>query len=265
MGLFDRFRQSTTSPAPADLSALLQRAAADPAQRENFYRALLTSPLYVLVETSANSPTAGPPFQTADGTSAYLRLLTFAGKSVLPAFTSEKALARYVQIDTPFISAPGRDILALTPAGATVRLNPGSPVDKTLLPDELAALLNGTLFTAQLRTQSLGEADLVVRAPKDYPADLAAALFVGLSPLPAVKSARIAEIEQPGSEGQAPQVGLLIVIDLIGELAAIAPALDALSHAIPDRSHSLDFVKFDPRDPLLAKIAADMPPVFSRA
>ena len=157
-----------------DLERSLVAATTDPAARPQFYRDLAASVLFVIHD--------GPPVENQ----LSVRNLEFNGESYLPVFSSLPRLQAMIQEETGYVSMNALDLMKVT-RGARLVLNPGSEYGKAFLPEEVEAILDGTIDAPALLAQ-----------PANYPTELVEALRRVFAKHPGVRKAYLAHFSNPG-------------------------------------------------------------------
>lgn len=216
-------------PLENHLEQLLAAAAQDPGQRPAFYRALLESDLYVL----------GTAHETAGGdTQLELRVLEAEGRRVIPIFSSEARIQEFVQREETYLQMNGRALLGtVTGSGTGLVLNPGAAYGKEFTPEEIAALLDGSLFRrGEEREVKAGEQVLLAQ-PARYPHELVRALRSFLAGQPAVRAAYLAQMHRP-TLGDSPH----LVIGIDGDLAAIAGEIGLVAREVLGEGEIVDLI-----------------------
>jgi hypothetical protein len=217
------------------LAAATDRASGEP----GFYRAILESPLWLVDEDPP--PGAAGPRTLQPGTQLRLRHVEVEGQSYVPVFSALSRLHGFFGGDVAAFSVPGREILAIVRA-AHVVLNPGADYGKYLVPDEIGALLDGSIF-APVRTHVVdAPRDVLLAQPAEYPHHLIGALKPVFAARKDVRAAYLAHYHDPARDAR-PHT--LIGIDVQGDwdalMRAAAAALDPVSR--PDEV--VDFVPID--------------------
>ena len=166
------------------LEIALQKAVEDPAARPLFFRELLESK--VLIIPAGEAP-AIVKDTIVEGTKITLAQVAFEGKPALPFFTSEQRLPG----NTKCLLLGARAFFEMT-RGATLVMNPGSAYGKGFSPEEVAKLLDGSLFQPQERYVTKRATQVLLGPPSDYPKELASALARLYRMLPQVNRAWLA-------------------------------------------------------------------------
>jgi hypothetical protein len=175
------------------LETALELAAAEPANRPEFYRLLLESTIFVLGSTGQLGEGEGPVTLEA-GTELEIHHWEKAdGSKLFPFFTSLNALQLAIKGDARYIALPARTFLEMT-RGAQLVLNPASAFGKEFTPQEVDALLAEGVN--QLPEQRVVQTATTVQLgqPANYPHAMVASLTKLFSAHPNVRAAYLALI-----------------------------------------------------------------------
>lgn len=156
-----------------ELEQLLMRASEDPAARPAFYRALVAADLFVIDNNPA--PSAPVDGVLEPGSMLSLSVLEIEGVPHVLLFSALERIAQVVGEEVKYVRMNGRDLLELVRGGHLV-LNPGSDYGKQLVPEEVEAILDGSIH-AQRDTFVVEEATRVLLGqPAEYPSHVTDAL-----------------------------------------------------------------------------------------
>lgn len=144
MGLFDIFKKKKTdSTFPEnELEQSLMQGATNASAQKDFYKKLLWNQLYVLTDGNSSSEEG---MQTLEKDTT-VHLVTFE-KGQIQVFTSTNRIfdKGVIKEQVPFIGLRGQDLFEVA-KGTTFILNPYSDYGKSLIPEEIESLMNGTIF-----------------------------------------------------------------------------------------------------------------------
>jgi hypothetical protein len=202
-----------------DLESALIAGVEDAAARPIFYETLLKSQVLIVPAGEAPSIVAG--VVQAD-TKLSLSTIEIDGERHVPFFSSEARLP----VGTSFLGLSAIDFFQLT-KGSNLVLNPGSNYGKIFLPDEVASLLDGSLFRPVETLTAKGGEQQLIGQPKDYPHKFAAAVARLLASEPSVEQAFLAQHFIAGMHTQpailvaivAPESGFEQIAGAIGVIA----------------------------------------------
>ncbi|HEX8433286.1 MAG TPA: enhanced serine sensitivity protein SseB C-terminal domain-containing protein [Longimicrobium sp.] len=202
-----------------ELELALAAGITDEAARPHFYGTLLKS--QILIVHVGEMPSAVAGVIQAD-TPLSLPMIEIDGEPHVPFFSSEARLP----VGTPFIELSAIDFFRIV-SGANVVLNPGSSDGKAFSANEIASLLDGSLFEpTETLIPKAGERQTISR-PKDYPHKFAAAVSRSLASEPGVELAFLPQHVIEGRHTQplllvavlAPEVGFDRIASAIGIIA----------------------------------------------
>ncbi len=159
----------------------LELAAAEPAHRPEFFRLLLESTIFIL--GSSEQMDEGSVTLKANTQVQIKNRVKPDGSSVIPFFSSLRALQLAIKSDEPYIALPARTFFQIT-RGADLILN--------FTPAEVEALLSEGV--SQLAEQRVVEKDtqVLLGQPANYPTDMVASLSTLLAKHSNVKAAYLA-------------------------------------------------------------------------
>lgn len=227
-----------TSPQfePANLLEIaLKNAAGDPAAGPIFYRELMESK--VLIIPAGEKPRIVGGVVPADSRIQIANVM-FDGKPHVPFFTSEKRIPP----GTEFLILDAKMLFQIT-AGAHLVLNPELSYGKQFFPEEVARLLDGTIFEPRERFVAQKEMQVLIGQPKDYPSDLVAALSRLYADQPAVKRAWVAFYHNPARDAEG---ALLIAIDAdVTAMERISGESGVVIERVPKQQKYVDVIRFD--------------------
>jgi hypothetical protein len=171
------------------LELALMLAASEPAHRPEFFGLLLESTVFVL--GSSDKLDEGSVTLKANTQVQIQNWVRPDGSSVIPFFSSLRALQLAIESDEPYIALPARTFLAMT-RGAELVLNPRSEFGKEFTPVEVEALLSEGV--SHVSEQRVVERDtkVLLGQPANYPTAMVASLATLLAKHRNVKAAYLA-------------------------------------------------------------------------
>lgn len=209
------------------LERSLVAATTDPAARPQFYRDLLQSDLFVIQEPDA------PPQQLS------IRPLEVNGNDCLPVFSSLAALQRFIDREVGYVAMNAFDFLNIT-RGARLLLNPGSDYGKEFLPEEVASILDGSIWRPDQSYTVERETQVLLGQPARHPTELVDVLRRVFAKLESVHAAWLAHFVNPAQD---PKGHTLIAIEasenwdqIVGEAGMAANGV-----SVPDPP--VDFIR----------------------
>jgi hypothetical protein len=171
------------------LELALMLAASEPAHRPEFFRLLLESTIFIL--GSSEQMDEGPVTLKANTQVQIQNWVKPDGSSVIPFFSSLRALQLAIESDEPYIALPARTFFDIT-RGAELILNPRSQYGKEFTREEVEALLAAGV--SRIPEQRVVETDtqVLLGQPANYPTDMVASLTTLLAKHSNVQAAYLA-------------------------------------------------------------------------
>ncbi len=201
------------------LEALLMQAATDPGTRPEFYKELLAADLFVLI-VPGDRPYG--EYIAQEGETLSIKGITVEGRKLIPVFTAERRLREYIQSQDNLAKLNGHSLLSMIAAQHQgVVLNPASSYGKEFTPQEVASLVDGSLFQPKEKIITK-ETNVLIGTPKEYPTQAVNALVSYFQGKPEIKKAYVAQIHMPDS-GEPPH--LIFAIQAEGDFRSIASDL----------------------------------------
>lgn len=180
-----------------DFEAALMAAASDPAARYDFYKAIQRADLFVIQD--------GDRLPRVDqttlprGESVQIQFIEDNGYQYLPVFSSLTRLEAVLSEECSFLKMNALDLFELT-KGADLILNPGCEFGKELPSDEVAAILDGTIFGPLDHRVTQEATEVMIGEPERYPRELANGLSAYFSKNHEVSRAWLVHFHDPSTE-----------------------------------------------------------------
>lgn len=192
MNIFKRIREIFQQDY-LSLEELLQKAADEPAYRAEFYKKLLFENLFAIVRESDLQPGRHVLKEKQK-----VKIATHLDGKVLVFTSPQRFFDRgVIKEEVKYLRAPSKLLFKLT-KGAILLLNPYSDYGTELLPTEIEAILNGTIFTAP--ETIIKEGGIIhIGQPANYPTKAVNSLKLLFSRKPNVKAAYLGWIFDPSS------------------------------------------------------------------
>jgi hypothetical protein len=200
-----------------ELERLLVQAATDPGARPAFYRAFLNDELVVL-GYATDSPAEGVTHLPAGSTVNIVRWQDQSGREAIPVFSSLDRLRESIQQEERYMQLKGKTLLDIAGSELAIVLNPMSDYGKEFVPEELASMLDGSIFRQLEGTTVEEDRQVLISQPVNYPQALVDALKSLFSRQPEVERAYLAQMHDPAASASP----LLIVgVQASGDVAEI--------------------------------------------
>jgi len=175
------------------LEIALELAASEPAHRPEFYRLLLESTIFILGSSGqlTDGDDEGLVTLKANTPIEVVNWIRPDGSSVIPFFSSLRALQRAITSDEKYLALPARTFFEIT-RGAELILNPRSEFGKEFTSTEVEALL--TEGVNKLATPMVAEkaTEVLLGQPANYPTAMVASLTTLLGKHRNVRAAYLA-------------------------------------------------------------------------
>lgn len=218
--------------AENDLEDALMKAAKDPVNAPAFYREFIDGVVYFIQQQVASD----------DGNTVGIASIDVDGTNYLPIFTSVSRIQKMIDHEVTYAGVNGKEFLRMT-AGAPILLNPGSDYGKEILPDEAAAIVDGSIFNmAEKQTLPKGST-YIIGEPKIYPTELVDALSALFRKSKQVKRAWLAQIMIVDSDSGP---STLIGIETDADIGSIANEAHTVLQHVEIPSPPVDFVDVRP-------------------
>lgn len=215
----------------------LVRAIDEPGHRSQFYRDFLAADLYV----GLHGPP--PPMENGalkPGTGVNIQGVETGDKTYLAVFSSLPRLRVFLDEETATLRVACRDLLEMT-GGAELMLNPGSDYGKEFVVEEIAALLDGSIFERERRVVER-PTQVLLGQPANYPRGLVDALRRVYEPRPEVKAAYVAWMVHPGREESG---ALLVAVETAGEWDGLSAESGGVAQGFGEEYGAVDFVQLE--------------------
>jgi hypothetical protein len=176
------------------LEQSLMKAATDPAHRPQFYRDVAAANFFVIQEGPL--PAASRKTVLERDTTVQLRSIEWNGKSYIPVFSSLPRLQSAIRNEAGYLAINAIEFMKLT-QGAEFILNPGSDYGKEFTKDEIASLIDGTIWQPTETYFAQKETQVMLGQPANYPSHLVDALSRYFKTQSGVKRAYLAHFFNP--------------------------------------------------------------------
>lgn len=227
------------------LEESLVRAIDEPGHRSQFYRDFLAADLFVGLHGPA------PPMENGTikpGTGVHIQGVEAGGKTYLAVFSSMPRLRTFLDEEVATLRLACRDLLEMT-RGAELMLNPGSDYGKEFVAEEIAALLDGSMFEGRRRAVE-SDTQVLLGQPAKYPRPLVDALRQVYEKRPEVQAAYVAWMVDPGDPRRGESGALLVAIDTAGEWDELSAESGGVAQGVAQEYGPVDFVRLEPEGSL---------------
>ena len=222
-----------------NLEKSLMNAATNPANRPQFYRDLLEADVFIIQYGNSNLNIQNNVLQ--EGTQLKIQHFERDGIAWLPVFSSLQRLQQSVRSETSYLQLKARDFFEIT-RGAHVVLNPGFAYGKEFVPEEIAGMLDGSIFRPSQTYVAQKETKVLIGQPANYPHQLVKALSDGFARNKLVNRAYLVLFHNPET-GEKPH--LLISIDAGGDWEKIVGDAGMIASEVMGRDDPIDFMRLE--------------------
>lgn len=224
-----------------DLEKSLMRAANDPAHRPQFIHDLIASDIFVIQEGPA--PERHQRLQLPAGKKIQLRNITLKGKQYLPIFTSLLRLEQFISQPGGYLAMNTLEFFKIT-QGAEIFLNPGSGYGKEFLKEEIASIIDGSIWQPTKQFVAQESTQVLLGQPARYPHELVNALSRFFKTRKQIKRAYLAHFHNP-AQGDKPHT--LIGIEVDSDMESIMSEAGMVASSVPIPDPPVDFVQITGR------------------
>lgn len=162
------------------LAEIIEKAGTIGEYRAVFYEKFLKTDIYVLVKKG---------YDEGNSFNANAPIITFEDQKI-PVFTDPKHIYDQgaIQDEMSYMKVNGRSFLELA-MGHTIIINPFSKVYKELVPNEIADMLNGSIFNVMKDNVAHIHLPVLIGKPEHEPLDLLRDLKTTFTAIPSISSA----------------------------------------------------------------------------
>ncbi|MHC5353892.1 enhanced serine sensitivity protein SseB C-terminal domain-containing protein [Myroides sp. LJL115] len=149
------------------ISKLIELSADQPEYRAVFYKRLLNDKIFILVDSNYS-----PDAQFNQGIDPNIPILTFDNQ-VIPIFTEQARIydSGAITKEVEYLQVDARAFLELS-IGSPIIVNPFSTFYKELVPNEIAQMLNGSIFTPNSAPIINVKMNAIIGKPSSEPKEL---------------------------------------------------------------------------------------------
>ncbi|NNC76625.1 MAG: hypothetical protein HKN77_01605 [Woeseiaceae bacterium] len=219
----------TDFTAENELEEALVRAADDPSYAPDFYHQLIEGVVYFIQQAVASD----------DGQSVGIASMEIDGRQYLPIFSSVTRLQKAISDEVTYAGVNGREFFRMT-AGSPVMLNPASDYGKEILPDEAAAIVDGSILNMAEEQTLLQDSTYIIGDPKIYPTEVVNALTALFKKRKSVARAWVAQIMIIDSN---PKPTTLVGVESDTSIAELASEAHLVLQQVSIPNPPVDFVE----------------------
>jgi hypothetical protein len=220
----------------------LERAAAEPAHRPEFYKKLLAANAYLL---GSSSDSSNGEYIAKEGSQISItHWKKDDGSSIIPFFSSLSELQKAIETEESYIRLPVRTFFEMT-KGANLVLNPRSSYGKEFFPGEIKALLATGVNNVPNRRVVQEETRVLLGQPSSYPIEMVDALSKLFWKHQNVTAAYLALMQIAGSDEQPT---LVVGIEGEGDLEEVIRQAGSVAGDSLKSGEYVDFTLVEGRD-----------------
>jgi hypothetical protein len=244
--------------AQNELERAFVKAATDPAHRPQFYRELVRADLFIAQE--------GPPPEQSgsrvlqEGQSIHVRSIDWNGTTYIPVFSSLQQLQAALSEPSAYIAISAIEFMKIT-RGANLLLNHGSAYGKELPAEEIASILDGSIWEPSDRWEVKEAQEVLIGQPANYPTELATALSRYFRTQKPVSRAFLAHVMNPKHD-EKPHT--LIAIEVHGDWDRIVAEAGLVARNVSVPDPPVDFMQMTGRGGLEDYFRHDSKPFYRR-
>jgi hypothetical protein len=235
------------------LEESLVKASENVSHRPQFYRDLLEAEVFLIQKNLPETPLGQRTLEK--GEEVQLVGIHQDGRNVLPFFSSLPRLQAVIQEEMGYLMMKGRQLFELT-QGSELVLNPGADYGKEFTAVEVAALLDGSLFSPGEVRVSSESTEVMIGRPQNYPQEFVSALAQLFPKHPEVTRAYLAHYFNPQT-GPRPHTLVAIECDKNWERVVTDAGIVVQNVSIPDPP--VDFIRLDPMHSLASYFKKEKP------
>jgi len=186
----------------------LVKAATDPAHRPQFYKDLCGADLFI-IQHGKEPPSKSERITLSERMTIQIENIEHEGKPYIPVFSSLPRLRSAISGEVAYLGVNALDLMKFT-QGADLLLNPGSAYGKEFTREEIASILDGSIWAPSEKYVQKEAAQVMLGQPAIHPHELVAALSRFFKTRRSVKKAWLAHFHNP-EDGHPPHT--LVAVD----------------------------------------------------
>lgn len=239
-----------TPSDPDTLAPLLEAAARDPGMRPAFYRQLLESNLFII--------------GTVTGNSVSMQMHQGPRGPYLAVFSSAERILDAAPAGTPCVGLRGEDLFRMVKPETLLVLNPWSKVLHEIVPQERAALLDGSIFSGAKEVVQPAGRPVMLGQPAERPQKLLDAVASFLGTRAEVRAAYLALIVS--DPALPPHCVLGVQTAARGGLQPLLPDLSLVVSNVLGPNELVDFIELGdkPAEPISQYLLEQTQPFYRR-
>ncbi len=182
------------------------------------------------------------------------------GKSYLPVFSSLSRLQSVLREEAGYLALNAIEFMKIT-QGADFILNPGSDYGKEFTKEEIASLIDGSVWKPTERYVAKEAEQVMIGQPSNYPKELADTLSRYFKTQKGVRRAFLAHFFQPQRD-EKPHT--LIAVDFTGDWDPIMAGAGMVARDVCVPDPPVDFLPMSGKDGVEEYFRKDCKPFYER-
>jgi hypothetical protein len=223
-----------------ELETALVAAASDPSARPRFYEVLSKSDLVVIDENPGPGLADGPRRLEA-GQSLQLRQLDVGGVPHVPVFSSSARISAVVKTEVRILAMNTKALFEIV-AGSHAILNPGSQYGKQLTPEEMAQVVDGSIFAPRSTEVVAEPRQVLMGQPANYPTHVTTPLAAFFKTKTEVSAAYLAHVFDPKSAAE-PHTMIGVDVDAAADFDRLMGEASIVLQGVAKQGEVIDFIR----------------------
>ncbi|GMA98220.1 enhanced serine sensitivity protein SseB C-terminal domain-containing protein [Pelosinus sp. IPA-1] len=242
----------------SDLRETLKKAISDPSMRPQFYEQLIKSDVFVITD-GREMPIEKGVLQPG-ATVGIKTLKNPDDNPVIPVYSSLEQLQKSIQEKVIYLQLPCKELFSII-KGSYVVLDPNTEYMKEFPPEEIEAIVNGTIFVTGRQMVANKKTQVMIGQPAVYPQEIVDRLTSYFKRDTRVKKAYLAQFYNPESDDRAHP---LIVIECAEEAYSdISGKAGMVVNAIVAPGEYVDMIRADSSNIALS-VTKDFQPFYKK-
>ncbi len=241
-----------------NLEISLLKAATDPVHRPQFYKDFVQSDVFIIQE--GPPPEKGGTTVLNTGYQLNIRNIDWNAKQVIPIFSSLPRLQAILQDEAGYIALNALKFMEIT-QGGDLLLNPGSDYGKEFTKEEIATILDGSIWKPTESFVAEKDTQIMIGQPARYPKDLVEALSRLFKKTKEVKKAYVAHFFNPEKD-EKPHT--LIAVEATGNWNSIVASAGMVARDVPSPDPPVDFIQILGKEDIADYFIRECKPFYER-
>jgi hypothetical protein len=149
----------------------------------------------------------------------------------------------FTRAESPFLALKATDLFRIA-LGSHLVLNPGSEYGKQLTPEEIASILDGSIFAPRGREALQEPREVMLGQPSEYPRHVTGALAAFFKTRAEVRAAYLAHAFMPAT-GEPPHTMIGVDVDAGADYDRLMGQAALVLDAVAKPGELVDFIRID--------------------